>query len=187
MKVKLLIPLLILTGTLRAQTANWETLPWAPDVKAMLSQFLTCGGPTPPATPCNVFTAQTLEKIYHITDFDLAGGNYMRANDIAAFVENGDKWTLLGDAGDQNVLNQAQGYANLGKAVIAVEYANAGSGHVCIIIPGNLTPSGQWKLSCPNSASFFINKPSKAYVGMSLSYAFPTPAGVKIYGRNFQP
>lgn len=178
--------LLFLCKNTKAQVVNWNNLEWANEVNAILSEFLVCGGPIAENSPCNVFLSKAVKRIYGIDDFNIIGtNNQMTANQIAGFVENGDNWTLLGDATNQNCLNQAQGYANVGKAVIAVEYVSGAHGHVCLIIAGNLENSGNWKLNCPNSASFFLNKPAKSYVGRKLSYAFEKPQNVKIYGRNF--
>lgn len=168
----------------KSQDVNWETKEWANDVKTILASFMSCGGPTAANTPCNVFLGQALSRVYGIDDFKITGGGYMSANDIAGYVENDSKWTVLGAGNDANALKQAQGYANLGKAVVAVEYVQSGHGHVCMIIPGNLVFSPKWNLNCPNSASLFLGKPNSSYVGKSLAFAFSQPAQVKIYGRN---
>lgn len=159
---------------------------WRKDVEAMLGEFMTCGGPTPPTTPCNIFTSKALKRIYGITDFERPGGGFLTANEIAGYVEfKTEQWTLLGDAGVQQTLTDAQEYANRKKAVIAVQYNSTGHGHVAIVIPGALQPSGTWRLKCPNSASFFLNRPNRAYISKPLSYAFTAPDGVKLYGRNY--
>ena len=165
------------------QVDNWEK-----DLQAMLYEFMTCGGPTAPNTPCNEFLGKALKRVYGITDFDKANGQYMRANEIADYVSlNPDKWTLLGKGSDQNALDQAQGYANVKKAIIAVYKAPAGSGHVALIIPGKLTYSGSWELKCPNSASFFIDHALDAYISKPLAQAFGAAKKDKVllYGRNY--
>jgi hypothetical protein len=159
---------------------------WQHDVQLMLGEFLTCGGPTPPTTPCNMFLARALKRVYNINDFDRPGGGYLTANEMADYVLiHTDQWTSLGDAGTQAALTQAQGYANLQKAVIAVFKNTAGVGHVALIVPGTLQHSGAWNLDCPNSASFFLDRPEKSYICKQLAYAFQTPDNVVIYGRNF--
>jgi hypothetical protein len=160
---------------------------WKKDVEKMLTEFMSCSSPIDDISPCNVFLVRALNRVYGVRDFEKPGapGGAMTANEIANFVESStDKWTLLGKAGDQKTLNQAQGYTNLKKAVIAVLRGNP-HGHVALIIPGEQTFSGNWQLNVPNSASFFLNKPEKSYVGKGLSFAFSSPADVKIYGRNF--
>jgi hypothetical protein len=70
-----------------------------------------------------------------------------------------------------------------GKRFVAVK-ADEPNGHVAVVFPGNLAPSANWNnLKCPNSASFFLKHPEKSYIGRKLSYAFDSPKGVKIYGR----
>lgn len=159
---------------------------WQRDVEAMLAEFMSCGGPTPPNTPCNIFTSKALKRIYGITDFDRQDGSFLTANEIASYVEfNTTKWTLLGAGNVQQTLTDAQEYANRKKAIIAVQYNATGHGHVAIILPGSLQPSGSWQLKCPNSASFFLNRPRQAYVSKPLSFAFTNPTEVRIYGRNY--
>jgi hypothetical protein len=53
-------------------------------------------------------------------------------------------------------------------------------------LPGSLQYSGQWNLHTPNSASVFLNRPHKSYVGLTLSNAFQASdlLNVKIYSRN---
>lgn len=168
---------------LYAQTPEWQK-----DLESMLYEFMSCGGPTASNTPCNEFLAKALVRVYSIHDFDKPEGRFMLADEIANYVSlTPDKWTLLGKASDQKALDEAQGYANLKKPVIAVYSSSTGSGHVVLILPGSQTASGSWGLKCPNSASFFINKPEKAYISKPLSFAFD--AGLKsqvlLYGRNY--
>jgi len=159
---------------------------WQHDVQLMLGEFLTCGGPTPPNTPCNMFLARALKRVYNITDFDRPKGGYLTANEMADYVlAHTDQWTSLGDAGTQQALDQAQGYANLKKAVIAVFKNPSCVGHVALIVPGKVAYSGNWQLKCPNSASFFLDRPDKSYISKHLGYAFQTPDNVIIYGRNY--
>ena len=160
---------------------------WTKDVEAMLTALLACKEPVDDISPCNRFAAQALKRVYGITDFDRPGkpGEFLSANEIATFVAlNSDRWTSLGMATDQSALDEAQGNANLKKAVIAIA-EGAPNGHVALVLPGNQTPSVTWHLKVPNSASFFLKKPKQSYVSKPLSFAFQTPAGVKIYGRNF--
>jgi hypothetical protein len=146
----------------------------------MLGEFLTCKSPIDDISPCNYFLGRALMRVYGVNDFSTGADTYMRAAAIAAYVADSDKWTRLGEATDQSALRSAQGYANLGKPVIAVT-----SSHVALVIPGDLVMSGNWNLKAPNSASFFIDEPAKSFVGKPLSYAFTSPANVQIYGRNF--
>jgi hypothetical protein len=154
----------------------------------MVSEFLSCAQKGDDKSPCNVFLARAIKKVYGTDDFENPSktGTYLDANEIAAYVATApQKWTLLGVASNQTSLNEAQFQANHKKAVIAV-YSSPPHGHVCLILPGNLTDSASWKLKVPNSASFFLDNPSQSYVGEPLSKAFANDKKdqVKLYGRN---
>jgi hypothetical protein len=177
----IIISIFALTIQVQAQDS------WKKDIENMLYEFLQCNPDMPTSYPCNVFTSKALMRIYGINDF-INGDQHFTANQIYNFIIlHPDLWTLLGNASSQDALNQAQGYANLGKAVIAVLKNENGPGHVAIIIPGELGNSSNWGLNVPNSASFFLNKPNKSYVGKNLSYAFSASEKVKVflYGRNY--
>ena len=162
--------------------------PWSQTVKNILHQFKQCKTPIDDRSPCNYFVSRALEIIYKITVFKNEGDSskpYFTSNEIALFVErNPGVWECLGLALDQNVLDNAQRHANLSKAVIAV-LKGSPNGHVAIIIPGNIKTSGNWNLDVPCAASFFLDKPSKSFVGCPLSYAFESPSNVTIYSRRF--
>jgi len=113
------------------------------------------------------------EAVYGIADFGLPGtpDSFLSANAIADKVATDSNWTFLGTAECQQKLDQAQGYANLNKAVIAV-YKSSGHGHVCLILPGKMQLSSTWNTLVPNSASFPLDDPTHAYVGGPLSKAF---------------
>jgi hypothetical protein len=138
-------------------------------------------------SPCNVFLAKALKLLFGIADFHLPGipDEFLAANDIARYVAaHPDQWTLLGSASSQVALDRAQTYANLNAPVIAV-YVSDPHGHVAVVLPGSLQYSGQWNLHAPNSASVFLNKPHKSYVGLRLSNAFQVSdlPKVKLYTR----
>lgn len=161
---------------------------WKKELENMLYEFMSCGGPTAPNTPCNEFVAKSLKKVYRIDDFDKPGGKYMVANEMADYVKvYTDKWTLLGTGSSQKALDDAQGYANLGKAVIAVYRNISSNGHIVLILPGVTSASGSWQLNTPNSASFFLDKPSAAYISKPLANAFGAEKknNVYLYGRNY--
>ena len=73
------------------------------------------------------------------------------------------------------------------KAVVALYMTPSGAGHVAIILPGELQPSGSWGLNVPNSASFLMMEPQRSYVGKGLSYAFAKThlKDVVLYARNY--
>jgi hypothetical protein len=157
---------------------------WQADVEAMLHEFMTCQTPIDDASPCNRFVGRALKRVYGIDDFNAGNGDFMNANQISVTVKTSGKWTKLGDASTQNALNEAQGYANLKKAIIAVSTGSP-HGHVAIILPGSLTKSEHWGLNVPNSAAFRMDKPKESYIGKPLSLSWRLPKGVEIYGRNY--
>jgi hypothetical protein len=132
--------------------------------------------------------AEALKLLFGIVDFELPGipDEFLAANDIARYVAaHPDQWTLLGSASSQVVLDRAQTYANLNTPVIAV-YVSDPHGHVAVVLPGSLQYSAHWNLHAPNSASVFLNRPHKSYVGLGLSNAFQASdlPKVKLYTRN---
>jgi hypothetical protein len=161
---------------------------WRGDVEMKLSEFLHSRA-LDASSACNVFLAKALKLLFGIADFDspdLPGG-FLAANEIVEYVAaHPEQWTLLGPASSQDALERAQEYANLNTPVIAV-YASAPHGHVAVVLPGSLRYSGQWNLHTPNSASVFLNRPYKSYVGQMLSNAFKAShlPSVKLYSRNF--
>jgi hypothetical protein len=157
---------------------------WSGDLGKMLNEFMSCQDKADDKSPCNRFVGKALRRVYNVDDFGPdEKGEYLDANTIAGYLATSDKWIFLGSADSQKVLNEAEEYANQGKALVAVK-SDDPNGHVALILPGDLSASNTWNgLRCPNSASFFLKHPEKSYVGKKLSYAFDSPVGVKIYGR----
>lgn len=160
---------------------------WRGDVESKLWEFLGSHR-LDASSPCNVFLAKALKLLFGIEDFAFPGlpGQFLGANEIGQYVAaHPELWTLLGPASSQVALERAQAYANLNTPVIAV-YISAPHGHVAVVLPGSLQFSGQWNLHAPNSASVFLNRPHKSYVGLMLSNAFQASElpRVKIYTRN---
>jgi hypothetical protein len=163
---------------------------WKADVERMLQEFLSCATPIDDRSPCNVFLARALDRVYRIREFGdpARPETIMRANEIADFVAaRPDQWVALGNGDSQSALDQAQGYANRGKAIIAVwkNPAAGGVGHVALILPGDQANSASWGLRVPNSASFSLDRPADSYVGGPLSKSFSNQkkAQVKLYGH----
>lgn len=177
-----LVLFIALTLTTEAQTINSN---WKQDLTTALNQFLNCDGG---GKECSGFAAKALNTVYRINDFySQQSGRYMTVNEIAAFLNDSEKWTSLGKPYDQKILQTAQEYANAKKAVVAV-YRNAqGIGHMVVITPGQLQPSGSWGLNVPNAASFLAAEPGKSFIDKALSFAFAKNMmkDVTIYGRNY--
>lgn len=160
--------------------SNWEK-----DLTVILYQFMSCRDSIDNISPCNKFVSEALKAAYYVEDFyDEKKKRHMLANEIYDYLETSPRWLLLGSADDQDVLNSAQKDAGSKKAVIAVLKGET-NGHVALIMPGKLSKSPSWKLNVPNSASFFLNKPDKSYIGKHLGFAFPSAEkkNVLIYTR----
>lgn len=161
---------------------------WQRDLNLALEQFQTCEQDNASGiSPCNKFIGGALKIVYQVDDFySKAMGRHMLVSEIAAFLQNNGNWTLLGKGYEQQALAKAQEQANAGKAVVAIYLNQEGLGHLSIILPGELKQSGTWGFQVPNSASFFMNDPTKSYVSKGLSYAYERPLlnGVMIYARN---
>jgi hypothetical protein len=151
-----------------AQNLNAE---WEKELTKSLDQFLDCAKTSADKYSC-IKIGQTVATVYHQEAFySKDQKRYLAANEIPTFLKQNDRWTLLGPAYDQKVLDASQEFANANKPVIAVYTSSTGS-HVVLILPGDLHYSGTWGCNVPNSASFAVNDPSKSYVGKGLSYGF---------------
>jgi hypothetical protein len=146
---------------------------------AAVQKFASCGLPLDDG--CRATLAQALQEIYGVKDFG-SGSKYMTPAEIGKKVAGDSSWEHIGSGSDQNALNTAQSSANCGKAVIAILSSDTG-GHVALILPGPISPSGSWKLDVPNSASFFTHNPRKSFSGKPLSYSFPSAQNVEIYAK----
>jgi hypothetical protein len=144
-------------------------------LKSLLGTLMSCRTAIDDHTACNVFVARGTKLCFGIRDFCKPGDGiedetYPSANEIAEQAKQ--HWHLIGPAGQQLNLNRAQAYANGGRPVIAVRSVPGDHGHVCLILPGELTHSSTWGLKVPNSASFRLDDVKGCYVGGRLSKAF---------------
>jgi hypothetical protein len=177
--------MLIFTAATNGQSINAN---WKQDLSVSLEQFLKCTAAATETNRCNNFIGESLSKVYKVNDFyDQKAGRYMSVNEIASFVKGSDKWTLLGHSYEQTTLALAQERANAKKAVVAVYLNAAGVGHVVVITPGELHPSGSWGLNVPSAVSFLPTDPDKSFVDKGLSFAFAKNMlkDVLIYERKY--
>lgn len=158
--------------------------PWQQEVQQKMEAFRVCE--TSLQVDCYKFIGQTLQTIYRVNDFYTPSTQrYMPASEIVDLLKDHPRWVFLGYGYQQEALQQAQEYANQGRAAVAV-YLNAERvGHVAFILPGELQPSGSWKFDVPNSMAYFTGEPGKSYVNKALSYSFPRSLlkEVLLYGR----
>jgi hypothetical protein len=174
---------MVTPATLVAQNLNSN---WKQDLNVSLQQFLECK--TNPNSACAGAAGKAIQTVYRINDFYIQqSGRYMTVTEILKALKENSNWTALGKSYDQKTLETAQDYANAKKAVIAV-YQNAdGIGHLVVITPGQLQPSGSWGLNVPNVASFLAVDPQKSFTDKALSFAFAKNMikDVTIYARNY--
>jgi hypothetical protein len=160
-----------LLSALSAQSLNPN---WKKELNTSLEEFKGCS-PNNTGTPtnCTKLQGETLNTVYKVNDFfSQKAGRYMTVSEVADFLKKNGSWTALGPAYLQETLTQAQQAANENKAVVAI-YQNASAvGHVALVLPGELEPSGSWGLNVPNTASFFLPEPGRSFVAKGLSFAF---------------
>jgi len=162
-----------------------ETVSWTGKLLGAIAEDASCSQSSSDASfaatsACNIFVGRVLQSVYSVSDFVVSPARpdqpFYTANEIATLLQSGvwSGWTDLGTADSQDVLSQGKALADSGKLVVAVwQNPNANSpGHVALIGPGPLTPSGSWGLNTPVAASFVLNQPLKAFLGQPLSCAF---------------
>jgi hypothetical protein len=175
----------IITAGVFAQSINQN---WSEQLNSELEVFKQCKDTgESDVNLCSKSIGESFNIVYKVKDFyssDL--GRYMTGTEIDKFLQTSSQWTKIGFAYDQANLTKAQEIANGKKAVLAVYIGEDNSGHVSIILPGELTASGSWGLKVPNSASLFMNSPQRSYVNKALSYAFTRNMikDVVLYSRN---
>jgi len=169
---------------------------WDHKITGSLGEISACFSGDEPSSGvnCNVFVGRALEAVYGFSDFRVAEGRYLVANEIADFLVTSPNWTPIGLADSQTVLDDAANFAG-SRPVVAVwrNPVPTKHGHVVLIGPGPLQPSG-WILSkesnpvhlnVPNSAGFSMTSATARYIGDKLSKGFTDDqkSSVLIYVR----
>ena len=160
---------------------------WKTELNSSLQQFLNCQSLPNGKSECIQYMGESLKRIYKVNDFYSAkSGRYMTAAEISSYLKESNHWKVIGPSYEQKTLATAQEMSNSGKAVVAVYINSSGIGHVVVITPGQLQPSGSWGLNVPNVVSFFPSQPDKSFVNKGLSFAFGKNLmkDITIYGRN---
>ena len=146
---------------------------WEKDLKSSMDEFMHCEKSGGNGNPCARFMGQSLNTVYKVNDFySKEASRYLYVNEISKFLSESDNWKMVGHAYDQKALETAQNNANSKIATVAVYLHDSGVGHVVVILPGALQPSGSWGYNVPNSSSFFSAAPSRSFINKGLSYAF---------------
>jgi hypothetical protein len=159
---------------------------WRQELNDALDDFKGCQKSA--GDDCVQYTGRALQMVYRINDFySRDQARYLTISEIADFLSTTNTWDLLGHSYEQQTLNDAQERANKNHAVVAVYTNKEGLGHVVLVTPGKLQPSGSWGLSVPNAASFFVTQPEKSFVDKGLSFAFGKNLmkDVLIYARKY--
>jgi len=147
---------------------------WKSELNKSVEEFKNCTQVIEDGiNSCSKYTGESVNTVYQVNDFYSEDNeDYLSGAEIIKILESSTQWKKLGLALIQEVLNEAQNNANANKAVVAVYVPEDGIGHIALILPGELTPSGSWGLNTPNSASFFMNDQQRSYSEKGLSYAF---------------
>jgi len=160
---------------------------WKTELNSSLQQFLNCQSLSTGKSECSQYMGESLKRIYKVNDFySSKSGRYMTASEISSYLKESNHWKVIGPSYEQKTLATAQELANSGKPVVAVYINSSGIGHVVVITPGQLQPSGSWGLNVPNVVSFFPSQPEKSFVDKGLSFAFGKNLmkDIIMYGRN---
>lgn len=143
---------------------------------AGLHELMTCqpSNPANDRSPCNHFVASAIKRLYGIDVLSSPSGPLTANAMVDAMEATGSSWVALPNSIlESQSANCSQSLANSMYVVVA---AMRGSphGHVAIVLPGTVKPSGNWGGVAPNSAAFRLDQPtgSGTFVGQPLSFAF---------------
>lgn len=146
---------------------------WKADLDTSMKEFMQCERSGGNGNPCAKYMGASLNTVYKVNDFySKDADRYLYVNEISKFLSESSDWTAIGHAYEQKTLETAQKNANSQIATVAVYLHESGVGHMVVILPGELQPSGSWGFNVPNSSSFFSAAPNRSYTNKALSYAF---------------
>ncbi len=167
---------LIGCGALEEKTKNKVA------IETLLEEFEACKEASEDRNSCKHFTAEAICKYNGISDFELEDGSYTHYDELLDEIVTSPHWSFLGDANNQETLDNAQDLANRGYPVVCID--TKGSSHfIVLIIEGEMEKSSKWDLNCPNSAAFFPRSRPESYINKTLNYAFKKPKGLEIFVR----
>lgn len=161
---------------------------WKKDLALDMTALKSCTDAGTDELSCGQYPGKSLSTVYGLNDFySTAKKRYLLVSEISNYLNNNKKWEELGHAYEPNTLELAQQRANEKKATVAIYLNEQGEGHMVVILPGELKPSGSWGIKVPNSVSFFPKNPEKSYIERGLSYAFPKNLikNVFLFGRKY--
>jgi hypothetical protein len=147
-----------------------------------IAYFKNCKENSSNRNDCRNSITKMISEFYKIDDLKNEKGDYVIYDSIQPIVNASNNWIKLGNANNQKALTKAQEAANNGNATIAVDIAET-YGQVAMIIPGNLTNSGSWKLKVPNTAALVNYDAKKSFANKPLSYAFKSTENIMLYSK----
>lgn len=119
MKVIVVVALCLFSLTVNAQQVHAS---WEQNLKNELHEFMACDKEVANGIdPCSLFIGKALQSVYKINDFYAPElGRYMLTTEVARYLQESSKWTLLGHGYEAEALAEAQEHANNSKATVAV-------------------------------------------------------------------
>jgi hypothetical protein len=154
---------------------------WTKNDGYLKSAINDCSAADTDRSVCRNFTGEALNRLFGIGDF-CTDTRCMRAVEIEWKIRNApDKWSALGSANDQAVLDKARELATT-KAVVAI-LKEQDRGQIAIVMPGAAVPSGKWGLNVPIGVGARVDRPDTSVYGKSLTWLFADPAKVLLYVR----
>lgn len=142
------------------QLPAFAVIPVAPDEISKFAQQNYSNYFPNPKSRCSEFARDLASKVFHVSTFDNKQANaifdLLRAKNSPSLPD----WKALYDESKsvsdiKTAFAQAQTDANTGYLVIVASYERAATdphGHVAIVVPGDTTYSGDWKVDVPQIA-----------------------------------
>ena len=154
---------------------------WTKNDGYLKSAINDCSAASTDRSVCRNFTGEALSRLFGIDDFCVKA-RCMRVMEIDWKIRHEpDKWSELGTANNQAVLDKARELATT-KAVVAI-LKDGDRGQIAIVMPGAATPSGRWGLNVPIGVGARVDRPEASVYGKGLNWLFADPANVVIYVR----
>jgi hypothetical protein len=152
---------------------------WAKNDGYLKSAINDCSAADTDRAVCRNFTGEALNRLFGIGEFCIQS-RCLKAVEIEWKIrKDPDKWSVLGTANDQAVLDKARELAGT-RAVLAI-LNEEDRVQIAIVMPGAAVPSGRWGLKVPIGVGARIDRPEASVYGKSLNWLFADPAKVTLY------
>ncbi|MBI3527973.1 MAG: hypothetical protein HY067_08380 [Betaproteobacteria bacterium] len=154
---------------------------WTQNDGYLKSAINDCSAVVADRAVCRNFIGEALNRLFGIGEF-CTRSRCMKAVEIEWKIRHDPgKWSALGTANDQAVLDKAREFAGT-KAVLAILNEEE-RGQIAIVMPGAAVPSGRWGLKVPIGVGARVDRPEASVYAKSLNWLFADPAKVVIYVR----